>query len=224
MAVSEKICIIDYKAGNVFSVVNTLNALGANSYVSSNPEEIKNASKIIFPGVGSFEASMQELNKLELTELIKEQALSGKPFLGICVGMQVLFEHGTEHFKGDDPEHTIPGLGIFAGTVDKFASKDLKIPHMGWNQIASENGSIKSPIFNGLSADSNFYFVHSYKVDDKHRQANLERFPKLETIKTSYSENFISSIWNGENLFACQFHPEKSGSNGLKIIENFINL
>lgn len=223
----QAICIVDYHAGNIFSVQNTLNALGAESYISSNPEEIKNASKILFPGVGSFGAAMKQLKELKLDKVLIEKANSDTPFLGICVGMQVLFEHGTENSNGNP----IPGLGVFKGSIDKFSAKvsnaNLKIPHMGWNQIHfDESYQNENPLFTGIKNDSDFYFVHSYRAsyEAESIKANQEKFPDMQIIKSNYGEDFISSIWNGKKLFACQFHAEKSGKTGLKVIKNFIDL
>ncbi len=225
-----KVCIIDYKGGNIFSVQNTVNTVGADSFLSSDPDEIRRAKKIIFPGVGSFESSMQHINELGLADVIKEKALDRTPFLGVCVGMQVLFESSTEAKNGSSK-----GLGIFAGSFSKFdfdkinanSNQKLNIPHMGWNQIESNlNGEVKSPLFKGINSKSSFYFVHSFmtEIEPSAIQKNQEKFPKLEILRSNYGQDFISSIWNGENLYACQFHPEKSGENGLQLIKNFIDL
>ena len=209
----KKVCIVDYKGGNIFSVQNTLNKLGAESFLSSDPKEIEKAEKIIFPGVGSFQSAMEHINELGLKEVLISKANSGIPFLGICVGMQVLFEKGSES-TGTEVE----GLGIFPGTIEKFKFNDpkLKIPHMGWNQVNTP--SSENPLFKGIENNSDFYFVHSYMAKKP------EKDEAYLASLSNYGYDFISSIWNRENLFACQFHPEKSAENGLKVIQNFLSL
>lgn len=210
----KNICVIDYKlGGNIFNVLNALESIGAKPYLSSDAQEINQAKKVLFPGVGSFSQSMGQINKLGLVEVIKEKALSGIPFLGICVGMQVMFEEGTESSNG-----SCKGLGIFKGIVDKFAEKaDLKIPHMGWNRINTQD---QSPLLKGITEDERFYFVHSFKANKLDKELN----PGAQFAFSDYGEEFISHIWNGKNLFAAQFHPEKSGSSGLKFLQNFVEL
>lgn len=229
-----KICVVDYKVGgNIFSVCNSLEALGVEPCPSSDWRDIEKADKIIFPGVGSFSTAMSQLRKLELIEVLIDKANSDVPFLGICVGMQVLFEYGTESNPNDSSE-TIKGLGLFAGTVKKFvynnASK-FKIPHMGWNEVCfanSFNQHPKNPLIRSIEDRSKFYFVHSYRVglEDNLIEHNRKKFPNLEISITNYGSgtegDFVSNIWNGRNLFACQFHVEKSGKPGLQLLENFV--
>lgn len=214
------ITVIDYKCGgNVFSVLNSLNSLGIDCQLSSEPDEIKKASKILFPGVGSFQTAVEQIEKLELKDIISQKALDGTWFLGICVGMQVLFEHGDE---GSSQEGS-KGLGIIPGSVKKFSKQAPKIPHMGWNQIKFTD-KVSNPLFKGISDKEDFYFVHSYRAGSENIQAIKSKFPQSSFILTEFGDEFISSWWNGEKLFACQFHPEKSGKNGLKILENFASL
>lgn len=215
-----KVCIVDYKGGNIFSVQNTVSSLGAEPYLSSDAKEVAQADKIIFPGVGSFSSAMQHLKELDLIKVLQDKAVSGTPFLGVCVGMQVLFSEGSESSNGNSP-----GLGIFSGIIEKFTNKDIKIPHMGWNQIKLDNKN--NPLYKNVKDGSNFYFVHSYMAklkDTESITANKQKYPDLDIISCDYGDGFISSIWNGEKLFACQFHPEKSGPNGLRVIENFLKL
>jgi len=214
------ITVIDYKyGGNIFSVLNSLEILGIKSILSSDPDEINIAQKIIFPGVGSFQTAMEQIENLGLKKIITQKALDGTWFLGICVGMQVLFEHGAE---GSSPDGS-KGLGIIPGSVNKFCSRAPKIPHMGWNQI-NFTGNNTNPLFKGISDHEDFYFVHSYRASSENIPAIKNKFPNSSFITTEFGTEFISSWWNGERLFACQFHPEKSGENGLKILENFANL
>lgn len=214
------ITVIDYKyGGNIFSVLNSLENLGIKSHLSSEHDEIKKAQKIIFPGVGSFQTAMDQLEKLGLKEIITQKALDGTWFLGICVGMQVLFDHGAE---STSPEGS-KGLGIIPGSVNKFSKQAPKIPHMGWNQINFLD-QFSNPLFNGISEKEDFYFVHSYRVSTENIPAIKSKFPQSSFVTSEFGDEFICSWWDGKKLFACQFHPEKSGKNGLKILENFANL
>ncbi len=212
-----EICVIDYKTGgNIFSLQNSLKFLGINSYLSSDPKEITKASKIIFPGVGSYAKAMEELNKLDLIKVIQDKASSKTPFMGVCVGMQVLFESGTESQANE-----VKGLGIIPGIVDRFPNTmNFKIPHMGWNTISNNN----SKIFTDIKASEHFYFVHSYRVSSQHHKAIQQRFPEAVLTTTNYIDDFLSAFYNGTNLYACQFHPEKSGEAGLQVLRNFANL
>jgi glutamine amidotransferase len=210
--------VIDYKSGgNLFSLFNSLEAVDAKFEVTSKPEEVLKAQKIIFPGVGSFTAAMQKLEQLELKQAIQEKVKESVPFLGICVGMQVLFEHGEEGSKTDIHQ----GLGIIPGSINKLEKKaGFKIPHMGWNQTKY---SPQNPLFKGIE-DDYFYFVHSYAYNFNANEKILEKYPKAQFTKTTHSEEFLSAFWNGENLFSTQFHPEKSAKQGLKLLKNFIDL
>lgn len=230
-----KICIIDYQGGgNLFSLENSFSYLGADTYRTSDPKEINKADKVIFPGVGSFANAMQQIHKLNLAESITSKAYSGVPFMGICVGMQVLCASSSESPVEHDIE-IVDGLNVFETHVRKFdflkirqaeSDEKIKIPHMGWNQVTLPENS-KNPLFKNIENSSDFYFVHSYRAHAKdliNNRSMEKRFPKLEYALTTYIEDFISHIWNGENLFACQFHPEKSSEAGLKFLKNFIDL
>ncbi|MDD9897664.1 MAG: imidazole glycerol phosphate synthase subunit HisH [Candidatus Melainabacteria bacterium] len=204
------IVIIDYKrGGNLFSVNNSLEAIGASTQISSDPVVIAQASKILFPGVGSFGIAMQSLAELGLDQVIKDKIAQECPVLAICVGMQALFQGSTE-------DQSASGLGIIPAQVTRFSeSHGLKIPHMGWNSVHNHNP--QNPLFKGIPEDSQFYFVHSYRA----QKQELEGY---STATTDYGDEFISHIWNGRSLFACQFHPEKSAENGLKLLNNFLKL
>jgi len=199
--------IVDYNMGNLASVINAFNILGANIAVESNPSELHKYDKLILPGVGAFGDAMEHLKGNGMDRAVREYAKSGKPLLGICLGMQLLFE-SSEEFG----EHR--GLGLIEGRVvafdeQKFDHK-LKVPHMGWNEMFQ----MKNVLFNGLDNDFYLYFVHSYHAvcDDKYAIG-----------KTYYGYEFISAVQK-DNIYGIQPHPEKSHENGLKIIENFINL
>ena len=200
------ITIIDYGIGNIGSLENIIRKAGGTSIVTSNPEDIKVAKKLILPGVGAFDNGMKNLNNLNLIEILNKKVLKEKiPILGVCLGIQ-LFTKSSE-------EGILPGLGwIDARTVKfNFSNKNLKIPHMGWNSV---NIKKESKLFKGL-INPEFYFVHSY-----HLVCNDE---KDILATTNYGYDFISSIQKN-NIFGLQFHPEKSLKSGLKIIENFIGL
>jgi len=203
------IAIIDYGMGNLQSVHNAFKSLSVESKISSLADDIYNADGVILPGVGAFPICMENLRKLGLIEPIKEVVLK-KPFLGICLGLQLLFEESEEYGP-------VKGLGIFPGKVKRFPEKlsygdeKLKIPHMGWSEVRKIK---ETPFLDGIADNSFFYFVHSYYVETEE---------SLISTKTFYGIDFVSSISYG-NLFACQFHPEKSQSLGLKVLENFSNL
>jgi glutamine amidotransferase/cyclase len=186
------ITLLDYGAGNVRSVINAIESLGERIQVVAAGDDILSAEKLVFPGVGAFGSMMNILNEKKYVEPLKKYLHSGRPFLGICLGLQALFEHSEE---GPD----VKGLGLIPGWVKRF-DIDLSIPHIGWNGLHMKQ---PSPIFNGLRGDEKFYFVHSYHV------------------VSDYGYEFVSGIQKG-NIIATQFHPEKSGSGGLQILKNFL--
>ncbi|HCR74266.1 MAG TPA: imidazole glycerol phosphate synthase subunit HisH [Ruminococcus sp.] len=195
------IAIIDYGAGNIFSVKNALDYLKLESVLTSDKKEIENADAIILPGVGAFPSAMKMLDKSGLTDTLKAEA-EKKPFLGICLGMQMLFSKSYEFEECD-------GLGFIEGKVDKIDAPDLIIPHMGWNKLEILN---ECPLLEGLPEDSYVYFVHSYQAycDDKNISAYCEYGGKVPAL-----------VYNGKNVYGAQFHPEKSGETGLQILRNF---
>lgn len=196
------IVIIDYGAGNLRSVEKAFNKLGYNAVISADTDAINAASHIVLPGVGAFKDSIGLLRGKGLDAVIADNIAKGKPLLGICLGMQMLFERSFE-----DGEHR--GLGILRGDVIKF-DVDLKIPHIGWNEALS---TYDSRLYRGV-CDRNFYFVHSYYVPSECAYAN---------VKTTYGIEFTSGVESG-NVFGVQFHPEKSGDTGLKLLDNFANI
>lgn len=200
------IAIIDYGAGNLHSVKNALDFLGADSCVTRNAEEILGADKVILPGVGSFGDAMHNLRKNGLEDTVITAANSGKPFLGICLGEHLLFEESEE-----SPD--VKGLGILKGKVVKITKKDgLKIPHMGWNSLEIPKDS---KILKNIGIDPFVYFVHSYYIK-----------PNDEGVVSAYTEygERLAVAVERDNLFAVQFHPEKSGEVGLQILRNFVEL
>ena len=201
------ITIVDYGMGNLRSVQKACEKLGATAEIATTPAAIRASSKLILPGVGAFRDAIHELQRLDLVEPIKAHIQADKPFLGICLGLQMLFDVGYE-----DGEW--PGLGVFAGDVVRFpADASLKVPHMGWNTLDYVQPQI--PLFAGIPPQSSVYFVHSHFVR-----------PKDESIiaaTTTYGVKFVSAIARG-NVFATQFHPEKSQKVGMQLLSNFIAL
>ena len=198
--------IIDYDAGNIRSVEKALSYLGEKTVVSRNPETLKNADKVILPGVGSFGQAMENLHRYELVPVIQDMIKEGKPFLGICLGLQLLFE-SSEESPG------VEGLGILKGKILKIpSSPGLKIPHMGWNSLQLQNNG---RLYRNIPQDTYVYFVHSYYLQ--------AREPEIVKAVTEYSTEIHASV-EKDNVFACQFHPEKSGKYGLEIMKNFAEL
>ncbi len=200
-----KIVIVDYGSGNLRSVQKGFERAGYAAVVTSDPKVVSDASHLVVPGVGAFPECMKNLDALRLLKPITESIRAGKPYLGICLGLQILFTEGMEF----GPH---PGLDVIPGRVVRFPEDELKVPHMGWNQIRIEK---KTPVLEGIPDGAYFYFVHSYHVAP-------ERPDRVSTT-TDYGIRFPSSIAH-ENLFACQFHPEKSQKMGLRILANFAKL
>ena len=200
------IAIIDYDAGNIKSVEKALQKLGADVVITKDAQEILQADKVILPGVGAFGDAMANLKKFGLDKVIYEVVENGTPFLGICLGLQLLFERSDE-------TPGVAGLGILKGEILRIPDKDdLKIPHMGWNSLHLQN---QGRLFMGLSEQSYVYFVHSYYLKAEDEQ--------IVKATTDYSVNIHASV-EKDNVFACQFHPEKSSDVGLKILKNFVEL
>ena len=198
--------IIDYDAGNIKSVEKALDYLGEETVVSRDPEQLLGADKVILPGVGSFGQSMENLERYGLIPVIHEIVEKKTPFLGICLGLQLLFE-SSEESPGVD------GLGILKGKIVKIPPKEgLKIPHMGWNSLHLQNSG---RLFRGIPEQTYVYFVHSYYLQAED--------PEIVKAVTDYSTCIHASV-EKENVFACQFHPEKSSRYGLKILENFARI
>ncbi|MCC8142044.1 MAG: imidazole glycerol phosphate synthase subunit HisH [Lachnospiraceae bacterium] len=196
--------IIDYDAGNLKSVEKALAFLGEESVITRDPETILGADRVILPGVGNFGDAMEQLNRLGLTEVIREVARRQIPFLGICLGLQLLFE-SSEESPGAE------GLGILKGRILRIPDTEgLKIPHIGWNSLTLEH---EGRLFEGFTGEPYVYFVHSYYLQAED--------PQIVKASTEYGVHIHASVEQG-NVFACQFHPEKSGSVGLKILQNFI--
>ena len=200
------VAIIDYDAGNIRSVEKAIRYLGKEAVVTSDPEKILAADRVILPGVGAFGDAMKRLHAMGLVEVIRQAADRGTPFLGICLGLQLLFEKSEE-------SPGVPGLGLLQGEILRLPElPGLKVPHIGWNSLKYPN---PGRLFRGIPEDSYVYFVHSYylKAQDE----------GIVTATTEYGTLVHASVESG-NLFACQFHPEKSSETGLTILENFLSI
>ena len=203
------IAVIDYGVGNLFSLLSSLNYVGLDTKLTNNIEEIKNAKGIILPGVGAFRDAIGNLEKYRLKEILINEAKNGKPFLGICLGMQMLFEKSYEYGEYE-------GLGLINGTVEEIKkyipeNSDLKIPHMGWNSLIINDSFKDDKILKDVNDNEYVYYVHSYfaKTDMKNIVAYSEYGTK------------IPGIVKNENVYGMQFHPEKSGDTGLKLLKNW---
>jgi len=200
------IAIIDYDAGNLKSVEKALEHLGEEAVITRDKQQILKADKVILPGVGAFGDAMEKLQYYQLIDIIKEVAASKTPFLGICLGLQLLFERSDE-------SEGVEGLSILKGEILKIPDCiGLKIPHMGWNSLSIKP---ETKLFRGIEEDSYVYFVHSYYLKAKD--------DNIVTSTTNYSTLIHASIQK-DNVYACQFHPEKSGDVGLKILKNFASI
>ncbi|MGZ4962181.1 MAG: imidazole glycerol phosphate synthase subunit HisH [Limisphaerales bacterium] len=201
------IALIDYDSGNLRSVQKALIKVGADVRIVRKPQEINGARALVLPGVGAFDDCINALQRQDLLAAAKDFIKTGKPFLGICVGYQALFE------KSEEFNSCAAGAGLFAGKVVRFSTNGLKVPQIGWNQI--EVTQPNCPIYKNIPSGSYVYFVHSF-------------FPKpidqsIVATKTEYGETFASSVWR-DNVFATQFHPEKSQNVGLQLLKNFVSL
>ena len=201
------IALLDYGAGNVRSVQKALTAAGGDVQLVPNPEKVAQADAVVLPGVGAFDDCINAMQRQELFEAARAFVSTGKPFLGICVGYQALFE------KSEEFNSCAAGLGIFEGSVVRFPDTEVKVPQIGWNEVQFTKPNC--PILQDIESGSHFYFVHSYYPQ-----------PKDESIvatRTEYGVDFASAAWR-DNVFATQFHPEKSQKAGLQLLTNFVNL
>jgi imidazole glycerol-phosphate synthase subunit HisH len=202
------IALIDYGSGNLRSVHKALLKAGAEVRIARRPDELAEARAVVLPGVGAFDDCIQALVKQELLEAARQFMQSGRPFLGICVGYQALFER-SEEFNS-----CAAGMGVFQGKVVRFTARDgLKIPQIGWNQL--EIVKPECPLYRGIAGGSYVYFVHSFFPQPAD--------PSIVATRTTYGDTFASSVWR-DNVFATQFHPEKSQKIGLQLLRNFVEL
>tara|TARA_A100001388_G_scaffold256101_1_gene221011 strand:+ start:2051 stop:2686 length:636 start_codon:yes stop_codon:yes gene_type:complete len=210
---SKKITIIDYGVGNILSIQNAIRFNGFDPIITSNPELIDRSSHIILPGVGAFPAAMEKLKKLNLIDPIQSFKEKGKFILGICLGMQLLFSK-SEEFNNTE------GLRLIEGDIvklDKFNNyNNIKLPNIGWRKLDIDSSNNKIELLTDIKKNSQFYFVHSYALKEISKDVKI--------IKSSYGNVNFPAIVKENNIFGCQFHPEKSRENGLKLINNFLNL
>ncbi|MBD7913015.1 imidazole glycerol phosphate synthase subunit HisH [Clostridium cibarium] len=200
------VVIIDYGMGNLKSVFNALNKIDCHSKISSDKEDLRTADALILPGVGAFKDCMDNLERTGLSDIIKEEVVKGKPLLGICLGMQVLFEKG---YEGEEKK----GLGLLKGEVRKMVDPYEKIPHIGWNNLEKNNNDI---LIDGINENSYVYYVHSYYAQE-YRDEDLVGY-------STYGKLKIPGLVRRDNIMGAQFHPEKSGEDGLRILKNFKEL
>lgn len=201
-----EIAIVDYGMGNLRSVQKAFEACGCRAAIIRTAEEIEDATALVVPGVGAFGDCIRNLSCRGFKDVISIFLKTGKPYLGICLGLQILFESSEESTDSR-------GLGVFPGRVRKFKG-NIKIPHMGWNTVKMSSKNGQCPLFDGVEDGAYFYFVHSYYPDPDDKA--------IVAATTDYGEEFVSAIWR-DNILATQFHPEKSQNLGLKTIENFIS-
>ena len=202
------IALIDYGSGNLRSVEKALKQVGADVRVITRPTEMKDAGAVVLPGVGAFDDCINALQRQDLLDGVREFVRTGRPFLGICVGYQALFE------RSDEFNSCAAGLGVFRGKVVRFTDQPgLKIPQIGWNQL--EIVQPACPIFKGIPESSYVYFVHSFFPQPAD--------PSIVATRTTYGQTFASAVWK-DNVYATQFHPEKSQAVGLQLLKNFVAL
>ncbi len=202
------IALLDYGSGNLRSVEKALRKVGADLLVTTRPEPLRDARAIVLPGVGAFDDCLSAMQRQELLGAIKEFIRSGRPFLGICVGYQALFE------KSEEFNSCAAGLGVFSGNVVRFTARSgVKIPQIGWNEL--EIVRPDCPLYAGIPNGSHVYFVHSFFPQPAD--------PAIVATRTEHGETFASSVWR-DNVFATQFHPEKSQAVGLRLLSNFVSL
>jgi imidazole glycerol-phosphate synthase subunit HisH len=197
------IAIVDYQMGNLRSVQKALERVGHQATITSDPRDLEKAERVVLPGVGAFEDAIAELQRRDLVQPLRDAVAAGKPFLGICLGMQLLFDVSYEGGQW-------PGLGILPGKVVRFElPAEYKVPHMGWNGCRVVR---RSPVLGDIADGTHFYFVHSYHC--------VPEDESVVSLTADYHRPFVAAVWK-DNLFATQFHPEKSQSDGLALLKNF---
>lgn len=209
-----RIAVVNYHKGNLLSVVRSLDDVGAQAFATDDPARIADADAVVVPGVGAFEDAMDYLQASGEAEAIKDAAARGVPFLGICLGLHVLFKRGAERSDGTAGDW-IEGLGILKGSVTRLKSGRLKVPHVGWNQMHLTSHGRACPLYVGVPEGANVYFTHSYALADDIDEGII-------ATRSHYTRSFASGVWSG-SVFGVQFHPEKSSATGLTILSNFVS-
>lgn len=210
-----RIAVVDYHKGNLQSVVRSLVDVGAQAFATDDPAAIRSCDAVVVPGVGAFEDAMAYLRVSGEAEAILDAASRGVPFLGICLGLHVLFDRGAERSDGSSGAW-VEGLGLLHGSVTRLESGRLKVPHVGWDQLHLTPYGRSCPLYEGIPEGANVYFTHSYALADDVRA-------DVVTTRSHYTRSFASGIWQ-DNVFGVQFHPEKSSGTGLAILRNFVGL
>lgn len=200
---NDSIAIVDSGSGNLRSVERALASVGGKPVVTGDPDAVRRAQRIVVPGQGAFADCMSSMRKSGLAEALIEAVAGGTPYFGICLGLQILFDESDEHGP-------VPGLGILPGRVIRFSPSELKVPHMGWNNI---HGHSDEPMLRGIDESDQVYFIHSYYAVPEEKGDIA--------LTSDYGGEFCAAVRRG-NLFACQFHPEKSQAVGLRILQNFV--
>lgn len=211
------IVVVDYHKGNLLSVARSVAAVGGRVLVSDDPETIAAAEGVILPGVGSFEDAMSYMRTSCEADAVVDAVRKGTPFLGICLGLHLLYDRGSER-NGDINwgGEWVPGLGILDGSVTRLDSGRLKIPHVGWDQVHLTDHGRQSPLFVDVAEGANVYFTHSYALSSDIDESTV-------ATRSHYTRTFASAIWQ-DNIYGVQFHPEKSSSTGLQILSNFVHV
>ena len=217
---SAPIVVVDYHKGNLLSVARGLSEVGGEAEVTDDPARIAEAAGVVLPGVGAFEDAMAYLRQSGQDEAILSAIGRGVPFLGICLGLQLLFERGDERCDGvlygpDDPERWAAGLGVLPGSVSRLRGR-LKVPHVGWDQVHMTPAGAADPLLAGFAEGANMYFTHSYAVAGDADAADV-------LARTHYTRSFPCIVRHG-NVWGCQFHPEKSSALGQRILKNFVSI
>ena len=211
---SHEIVVVDYHKGNLLSVARSMSSVGAEVVISDDPQTIAEAHGIILPGVGSFEGAMSYIRPSGQADAMVSSIRRGVPFLGICLGLHLLFDRGSEHTTEAWGNGWVPGLGILKGSVTRLESDRLKVPHVGWNQLHLTEQGRQCPLFVDVPEGSNVYFTHSYAPAD-------DIDAGIIATRTHYARSFASSVWY-DNVFGVQYHPEKSSAAGMRILSNFL--
>ena len=208
-----RVAVVDYHKGNLSSVARGLAAAGADVLGTDEPAAIRAASAVVMPGVGSFEDAMGHMRASGQAEAVLDAVAAGRPYLGICLGLQVLFERGSELADPAGEARWVEGLGVLAGSSTRLESSRLKVPHVGWDQLDLTEAGEGCPLLAGVADGCTMYFTHSYAVADAEDACVAAR--------THYVESFASVVWR-DQVYGCQFHPEKSSRNGMRVLSNFV--